>query len=91
MNFFLGVEVIKTGSGLFLSQHKYIFDILEKFKMVDAKPTTMPMDTSTQLKLEDGTQHANATPYRQFVGSLQYLSLTHPDISYLVNKMSQYM
>lgn len=91
LNFFLGVKVIRTYSRLFMSQQKYILDMLEKFDMSNAKPTTTPMATSAKLRLKDGSQLTNATTYRQLVGSLQYLSLTRPDISYSINKLSQYM
>ncbi|OMO63086.1 Integrase, catalytic core [Corchorus capsularis] len=61
LNFFLGVEVISTASGLFLSQHKYIRDLLDKFDMSNAKETVTPMAAGIQLKLQDGTSPADAT------------------------------
>ena len=91
LNFFLGIEVIHTASGLFLSQHQYIRDILDKFNMINAKETTTPMASNTQLKLHDGTGPTNATTYRQLIGSLQYLSLTRPDVAFAINKLSQFM
>lgn len=59
--------------------------------MLDAKPVTTPMATSTKLSLNSGTPLSDPTTYRATVGSLQYLALTRPDISYAVNRLSQYM
>ena len=91
MNFFLGVEAINTPAGLFLSQHKYINDLLVKTKMQDAKPVSTPLCHTEALRLHDGTPSTDATMYQQVIGALQYLSLTRPDISFAVNKLSQFM
>lgn len=71
LHFFLGVEVIPTKSRLFLSQHKYMRDVLEKFHMAEAKEVQTPLATNVQLKLNDGTGYVDATKYRQLIGSLQ--------------------
>lgn len=59
--------------------------------MSDAKPVNTPMEASVRLTLDDGTVLDTPTEYRTLVGSLQYLSLTRPDIAFTVNKLSQYM
>ena len=60
--------------------------------MADAKPVLTPLPTSsTTISLTLGTPLSDPTPYRAAVGSLQYLSLTHPDISFAVNRMAQFM
>jgi hypothetical protein len=43
------------------------------------------------LKLFDGTFSVDSTEYKSIIGALQYLSLTRPDISFAVNKLSQFM
>ena len=91
LSFFLGVEVIPTKDGLFLTQHKYIRDLLAKSSMDGAKDVTTPLSTSAPLKLADGSSPVNPTEYRSMIGALQYLSLTRPDISFAVNKLSQFM
>ena len=70
LNFFLGVEVVPTKDGLFLSQQKYIRDLLERANMHGAKVTTTPMSTSIILKLHDGSAATDATAYRQLIGGL---------------------
>lgn len=43
LSYFLGVEVTPTSRGLFLSQRKYISDLLDRMGMLTAKPSTTPM------------------------------------------------
>lgn len=91
LNHFLGVEVVHTATGLFLSQAKHISDLLSKHNMDGAKYNVTPMCTASSLILEDGSKKINPTPYRQLVGGLQYLCISRPDISYAVNRLSQFM
>jgi hypothetical protein len=91
LHFFLGMEVIPTTTGLFLSQHKYIRDLLTKLNMHGAKEATTPLSTTIMLKLFDGTSSVDSTEYRSIIGALQYLSLTRLDISFAVNKLFQFM
>ncbi|XP_043691670.1 uncharacterized mitochondrial protein AtMg00810-like [Telopea speciosissima] len=90
LNFFLGIEVVKTPSGLHLSQAKYTLDILRKTNMVAAKPMPTPSSTET-LPKDIGPAFEDVTQYRSVVGALQYLTLTRPDIAFLVNRVCQFM
>nr|KYP65844.1 Copia protein [Cajanus cajan] len=90
-HYFLGVEFIPIKSGLFLSQHKYIRDILEKFDMEGAKPAPTPLSPSATLQLHDGIATTEATYFRKIIGAVQYLTLTRPDLSFSINKLSQFM
>ena len=91
LHYFLGVAVLPTTSGLFLSQHKYIHDLLVRTGMEGAKEVGTPLITTGSLVLKDGSPLANASEYRSVIGALQYLNLTRPDISFVVNKLSQFM
>lgn len=90
-HYFLGIEFIPTSSGLFLSQHNYIREILERFNMEGAKPSPTPLSSTSKLQLHDGTPATDATEYRSMIGALQYLNLTRPDLSFAINKLSQFM
>lgn len=59
--------------------------------MEGAKDVTTPLSTSKSLIAIDSTPTVDATPYIKLAGSLQYLSFTHPDISFAINKLSQFM
>ena len=91
LHFFLGIEVLPTPTGLFLSQQKYIRDLFARTKMEGVKDHVTPMSTSIQLIHHDGSPLADATLYRNVIDGLQYLALTRPDIVYPVNKLAQYM
>lgn len=88
---FLGVEIIPTPTGIFLSQHRHIQDVLINFHMEGAKDVSTPLSTSEPLTLHDSTPTVDLTPYRKLVGSLQYLAFTRPDISFTINNLSQFM
>jgi len=91
INFFLGIEVIESASSCFLSQQRYILDILKRTNMTEAKPVNSPMATSTSLSAYEGEAFDNPTLFRSTIGALQYLCITRPDISFSVNKLSQFM
>ncbi|CAH9127456.1 unnamed protein product [Cuscuta epithymum] len=91
LHHFLGIEVVPTPTGIFLTQRQYILHILESCKMHGAKEATTPMCTKSLLSLTDGTSPADATQYRRTLGLLQYLSFTQPDISFAVNRLSEFM
>ena len=88
---FLGLEVDCTQEGIFLHQQKYSKDLLKKFGMLNCKPISTPMESNAKMCAHEGKDVEDATMYRQLVGSLIYLTLTRPDISFAVGVMSRYM
>ncbi|CAJ2637896.1 unnamed protein product [Trifolium pratense] len=90
-HYFLGIEIIPTTSGILLSQHKHVRDILQRFDMEGAKPSPTPLSATATLQLHDGTPSTDATEYRSILGALQYLNLTRPDLSFSINKLAQFM
>jgi hypothetical protein len=91
LNFFLGVKASWKSDGLHLSQQRYILDILKKTNMELVKPASTSLSSSNKLSKFEGSTITNPTLYRSTVGSLEYLSLTRPDIAFAVNKVSQFM
>ena len=85
----LGLEVDRTDEGLFLCQQKYTRDMLQKFNMLECKQVLTPMETNVKICAHEGKILNDETTYRQLVGSLIYLNLTWPDISYAVGVMSR--
>ncbi|XP_052299684.1 secreted RxLR effector protein 161-like [Citrus sinensis] len=59
--------------------------------MDSCSPVPTPMATSYQLTKHSGTKIDNSYQYRRFVGALQYMTLTRPDIAFPVNKLSQFL
>jgi hypothetical protein len=66
-------QVKQLQEGTFISQTKYIQDILTKFGMKDAKPIKTPMGTSGHLDLDTGGKSIDQKVYRSMIGSLLYL------------------
>jgi hypothetical protein len=80
LKYFLGFQVKQLQEGTFISQMKYIQDILTKFGMKDAKPIKTPMGTNGHLDLDTGGKSVDQKVYRSMIGSLLYLCASRPDI-----------
>ena len=91
LNYFLGIEVSKTTNGFYLSQEKYIVDLLTKHNMANCSPVRTPMSTGHQLRKGSGSTISNASQYRSIIGASQYVTLTRPKIAFSINKLSQYL
>nr|GEW59199.1 ribonuclease H-like domain-containing protein [Tanacetum cinerariifolium] len=85
LNYFLGILVMRDSSGIFLSQRKYAIEILERAHMVGCNPSWTPVDTDSKLG-DSGTPVVDPTLYQSLAGSLQYLTFTKPDITYVVQQ-----
>ncbi|KAE8676085.1 Purple acid phosphatase 26 isoform 2 [Hibiscus syriacus] len=79
------------GDEIILSQQKYIRDLLCKSSLEDAKGLPTPMATSCKLIVDTGTPIKDATHYWSVVGVLQYVVITRPDITFVVNRVCQFM
>ena len=91
LSFFRGVEVLATPMGLLLSQQKYVIDLLCKHNMLGSKPISTLLVIGTSLAAKDGTAWVNATMYCQVFGGLQHHRTIGLNISFVVNKLSQFM
>lgn len=91
LNYFLGIEVYRDSTGIYLSQGKYISELLQRTEMANLKPSPTPMVAGKPMSITDGEPLNTPTAYRSIIGALQYLSHTRPDISYAVNKLSQFL
>jgi len=91
LHHFLGIAVHRRSDGLFLSQHQYLLDVLERAGMSDCKPCSTPVDTHAKLSATDSDLLSDATHYHSFTGALQYLTFTRPDISYAVQQVCLHM
>jgi hypothetical protein len=87
----LGLRSSSTSEGFFLSQEKYIRDLLDRASLTDHCTTETPRKLNVHLTRTDGEPLEDPTRYRHIVGSLVYLSVTRPDISYFVHILSQFV
>ena len=91
LHYFLGLEVISSSDGCYLSQAKYAFDLFSKTGITDNKTVSTPLEYNAKLTPLDGEPISDATCYHQLVGSLIYLTVTHPDISHSVGMVGKFM
>ncbi|KAH9714566.1 retrovirus-related pol polyprotein from transposon RE2 [Citrus sinensis] len=95
LSYFLGIEVLYDAGCIYLSQRKYIRDLLSKVQLLECKGIDTPMITGIKLQKETsghlGQYITDPTHYRSIVGGMQYLILTRPEIALAVNKLSQYV
>jgi hypothetical protein len=80
LKYFLGFQIKELQEGTFISQTKYIQDILKKFGMKNAKPVKTPMGTNGHLDLDTGGKSVDQKVYRSMIGSLLYLCASRPYI-----------
>ena len=89
LHYFLGIEVKRSSDGIFLSQQKYIHDLLTRTGMLDSSPSATPEAIKTTSDVDQSTL-VDAFSYRSIVGALQYLTFTRPDIAHVVNRVCQH-
>lgn len=87
LKYFLGIEMATSSKGLFLNQRKYLMDLLEEAEMMDSKPCATPLNSKLKLEWE-GDQLSNVVEYQKLVGKLIYLTITQPDITFVVSLAS---
>ncbi|XP_043697023.1 uncharacterized protein LOC122647766 [Telopea speciosissima] len=91
LKYFLGIEVAKSQKGVFLSQQKYLFDLLTEIVTIGSKPIDLPMDQGVKLVADGGDVLGDPQRYRRLVGNLNYLTVTRPDIAFPVSMVSQFL
>nr|GFC78899.1 hypothetical protein [Tanacetum cinerariifolium] len=82
LNFFLGLQVQQKEDGIFLSQDKYIGDILNKFRYSDVRSANTPMDKENPWGKDKSEKDVDLHLYRSMIGSLMYLTASIPDIMF---------
>ncbi|XP_057723425.1 uncharacterized mitochondrial protein AtMg00810-like [Arachis stenosperma] len=89
LHYFLGIQVTKTSDGGLLMTHsKYVQDLLLKAGMSGCKLCYTPLPSTLKIQATGGVEFANPHMYRSVVGSLQYLTITRPELAYNLDKAS---
>jgi len=91
LQYFLGLEAQHCPTGILLHQHKYTYELLSLVGLSDANLVLTPMDVNWKLHHDNGDLLPNPFMYRQLVGSLNYLTITRLDISFVVQQVSQFI
>nr|GEX09809.1 uncharacterized mitochondrial protein AtMg00810-like [Tanacetum cinerariifolium] len=84
LTFFLGIQVKHKDDGIFISQDKYVAEILKKFSFIDVKSASTPIETEKPLLKDPDGEDVDVHIYRSMIGSLMYLTSSRPDIMFTV-------
>ncbi|GJR88848.1 putative ribonuclease H-like domain-containing protein [Tanacetum coccineum] len=84
LTFFLGLQVQQKEDGIFISQDKYVAEILKKFDFATVKTTSTPIETNKVLVKDEEAKAVHIHLYRSMIGSLMYLTASRPDITFAV-------
>eukprot|EP00253_Pinus_taeda_P035307 PITA_35307 len=91
LRYFLGIEVDQNENGIFISQAKYVNEVLGRFNMKECKTVITPMLMGLKHNKEDSNKDFDPSLYKSIVGSLMYLTTTRPDIMFTVSLISRFM
>ncbi|GJY41746.1 putative ribonuclease H-like domain-containing protein [Tanacetum coccineum] len=84
LTFFLGLQVQQKKKGIFISQDKYVHEILRKYNYTDVKSASTPTDLEKPLVQDGDVADVDEHLYRSMIGSLMYLTASRPDIMFAV-------
>ncbi|GJW05048.1 putative ribonuclease H-like domain-containing protein [Tanacetum coccineum] len=84
LTFFLGLQVQQKEDGIFISQDKYVAEILKKFNYSDVKSASTPVDLEKPLVKDGDADDVDVHLYRSMIGYLMYLTASRPDIMFAV-------
>ncbi|GJR32391.1 retrovirus-related pol polyprotein from transposon TNT 1-94 [Tanacetum coccineum] len=90
LTFFLGLEVKQKNDGIFISQDKYVVEILKKFGFTEVKTASTPMETQKPLLKDEDGEEVDVHLYKSMIGSLMYLTSSRPDIMFTVCACARY-
>ncbi|GKA97129.1 uncharacterized mitochondrial protein-like protein [Tanacetum coccineum] len=90
LKFFLGLQVQQKKDGIFISQDKYVVEILKKCGFTKVKTASIPMETQNPLLKDKDGEEVDVHMYRSIIGSLMYLTSSRPDIMFAVCACARY-
>ena len=91
LSHFLGLEITHSTDRLYMTQAKYASELLSSAGLTDSKTVDTQVEFNAHLTPTGGKPLSNPSLYRRLIGSLVYLTVTHPGISYAVHQVSQYL
>ncbi|GJX17936.1 putative ribonuclease H-like domain-containing protein [Tanacetum coccineum] len=79
-----GLQVQQKENGIFISQDKYVAEILKKFDFATVKTASIPMEPNKALVKDKEADSMDAHLYKSMIRSLMYLTTSRPDICLMV-------
>jgi len=89
LHYFFDIELIQFPKGIWLLQRQYALNKLSEYGMTGYKPISIPLEQNVKLSADVGDLVEDTTMYRRIVGSLIYMTITRPNLSYVVGVVSQ--
>jgi hypothetical protein len=90
LSFFMGLQIHQSNQGIFVSQTKYIIEMLKRFRMEDCKPVTTHMQTCCNLRKDDDSKSTDQRKYRSIIGNLIYVTASRPDVMQAVGQVERF-
>ncbi|XP_057975998.1 uncharacterized mitochondrial protein AtMg00810-like [Malania oleifera] len=90
LHYFFGIKVAYSPKGYLLSQSKYVAVILDRARLTDSRTVDTPLKVNARYTPTDGVPLPGPTLYHTIVGNLVYLTITCPDIAYVVHIVSHF-
>ncbi|GKB10644.1 putative ribonuclease H-like domain-containing protein [Tanacetum coccineum] len=86
----LGITSEAEEDGIFISQDKYVDEIVRKFRFTEVKTASIPMETQKHLLKDEDGEEVDVYTYRSMIGSLMHLTSSRPDIMFVVCAYARY-
>ena len=90
LTFFLGLQIRQLKDGIFISQSKYVTELVKKFVIESTKHSRTPMSTTTKLSKDTSRKDVEKKIYRSMIGNLLYLTTSRLDISFSIGVCARY-
>jgi hypothetical protein len=91
LSFLLGLQICQSNQGIFISQTKYIREMIKRFRMEDCKPFTNPMQTSCKLRKDDDSKSTDQRQYMSMIGSLLYVTAFRTYVMQAVGQVARFL
>ena len=91
IKFFVGLQIQQSKNGIYITQSKYIKEILKKFGIKDSRPIRTPMSTGHKLSKNDDSKVVDQTTQKSQIGKLQYIVHTRLDIALAVGMVARFL
>lgn len=91
LKYFLDLEIARTRNEIFFSQRNYTLQLLEDAGFLGCKPDVLPMDPKIRLSSFEGKLLDDFSMYRRLIGCLLYLTISRPEKTFAVHKLSQFI
>ncbi|XP_010412990.1 PREDICTED: uncharacterized protein LOC104699374 [Camelina sativa] len=91
LKYFLGIEVARNATGIYICQRKYALDIISETGLMGAKPAAFPLEQTHDLFMNTSPLLPDPQRYRRLIGRLIYLAVTRPDLAFSVHMLARFM